>query len=234
MRELHPIPLKTFNFNWMKNRNLLFTTALVLSSFVMNAQNTEQGDKILNLGVGLGNNYFSGNGYSTTFPPVAASFEVIVKDGLFDDGKGALGVGGQLGYVGYKYFYEGLGGSYEFDLGLGNGIGQIVDLSGIGSTVVTNSSKSKWKYNSLIIGPRGYLHYSFLDKLDTYTGVMLGLEFLSAKGGWSDKPKTTNSSTGFVWAWFVGGRYYFNDQFAAMLELGYGITYANIGIAYKF
>ncbi len=218
----------------MKIRNLLLVSTFMVSFFIVNAQNTKQGDKILNLGLGLGNNYFSGSTFSNSFPPVAASFEVIVKDGLFSDGKGELGIGGQLGYVGYKYSYEGVGGSYDIDLGLGNGIGQIVDLSGIGSTVVTSSFRSEYKYSRFIVGPRGYLHYSFLDKLDTYTGVMLGLEFFSSKGGWDNAPKKTASSTGFVWAWFVGGRYYFNDQFAAMLELGYGVTYANIGIAYKF
>lgn len=207
----------------MKRRNLFLVAALVLSFFIVNAQNTEQGDKILNLGVGLGNNYYSGIAFSNTFPAVATSFEVIVKDGIFNDGKGALGVGGQLGYVGYKYHYEGL--SY------GGGVTEVFNVL---KSAMAGTSYNEWKYSQFIVGPRGYLHYSFLDKLDTYTGLMLGLEFLSSKGGWSDKPTSTSSSTGFVWAWFVGGRYYFNDQFAAMLELGYGVTYANIGIAYKF
>ncbi len=218
----------------MKKRNLLLVSTFMLSFFIANAQNIQKGDQIINFGLGFGNNYSSGSAYSTTFPPIAASFEMIVKDALFNDGKGAIGIGGQLGYVGYKYSHEGLGGSYDIDFGIGNGIGQIVDLSGLGSTVVTTPSSSEWKYNRFIVGSRGYLHYSFLDKLDTYTGIMLGLEVLSSKGGLSNKPETSDSSTGFVWAWFVGGRYYFNDNFAAMLELGYGVTYGNIGIAYKF
>lgn len=216
----------------MKNRNLLFTAALVLSSFVMNAQNTNQGDKILNFGFGLGNNYFSGNGYSTTFPPVAASFEVIVKDGLFNDGKGALGVGGQLGFIGYKYYRE-----YD----LGGGVVEFIVAPGelrLKSTQMATKSGNNhfWesKNSQIIIGPRGYLHYNFIDKLDTYTGLMLGLNFFSYKGGYDDDPKKVTSSNSFAWSWFVGGRYYFNDQLAAVLELGYGVTYANIGIAYKF
>ena len=47
---------------------------------------------------------------------MAASFKVIVKDGLFNKGKGALGVGGQLGFIGYKYYreYDVGGGAEEF------------------------------------------------------------------------------------------------------------------------
>jgi hypothetical protein len=44
----------------------------------------------------------------------------------------------------------------------------------------------------------------------------------------------SGSSSGIRWAWFVGGRYYFKENFAAMLELGYGVAYINLGIALKF
>jgi hypothetical protein len=37
-----------------------------------------------------------------------------------------------------------------------------------------------------------------------------------------------------VSSFFVGGRYYFSEFFAAMLELGYGVSYLNIGVALKF
>jgi len=42
------------------------------------------------------------------------------------------------------------------------------------------------------------------------------------------------SAGGVAYSWFIGGRYYFSDKFAGMLELGYGITYLNLGIALKF
>ena len=37
-----------------------------------------------------------------------------------------------------------------------------------------------------------------------------------------------------IWSIYVGGRWYFTDSFAAMLELGYGIAWLNIGVAFKF
>jgi hypothetical protein len=54
-------------------------------------------------------------------------------------------------------------------------------------------------------------------------------EFGNIVPGWDDH----SSSGGLVWSWFVGGRYYFNDNLAAMAELGYGIAYLNIGVAFK-
>ena len=41
------------------------------------------------------------------------------------------------------------------------------------------------------------------------------------------------SGSGPAWSWFIGGRYYFNRQFAALAEIGYGIAWFNIGIAYR-
>ena len=202
----------------MKNKNLFLAAALVLSFFMVNAQNTEQGDMILNFGLGLGNNYtIGGTGFTTSIPPISASFEYIVKDDLFD-GKGALGVGAYAQYMNYNY-----------EVTNNSGIGGETISASILKSAMVSPSVSDWKYNKFIIGPRGYLHYSFIDKLDTYTGLMLGLDYVS----WGTESSDYND-TAFIWSWFLGGRYYFTDNLAAMLELGYGATYANIGIAYKF
>jgi len=91
----------------------------------------------------------------------------------------------------------------------------------------------KWKYNSIIIGPRGYFHYNFLDKLDTYTGLLLGYNILSEKFTGSGEHDGHSESGGVAWSWFIGGRYYINDNFAVMAELGYGVAYLNIGVAIK-
>ncbi len=185
----------------MKVKNLLFTVILVFGFLVANSQIVSNGDKILNLGLGLGTNYYSGSAYSNTFPPLSASLEVILDDDLFSDGKGALGVGGYAGFFGYKYRYVG----YNYE----------------------------WKYSNFVLGPRGYLHYNFLDNLDTYTGILIGYNIVSYTGGGTITGYTAAGS-GLAWSWFLGGRYYFQDNLAAMLELGYGISYLNIGIAVKF
>jgi len=42
------------------------------------------------------------------------------------------------------------------------------------------------------------------------------------------------AGSGIAKAFYIGGRYYFTDNLAGMIELGYGIAYLNIGIALKF
>ena len=39
---------------------------------------------------------------------------------------------------------------------------------------------------------------------------------------------------GFIWSGFIGGRYFFSDNFAGMLELGSDIAYMNLDVAFKF
>jgi len=74
---------------------------------MVNAQNPtfQKGDKILNLGIGLGG--YSPSGYKVTTPSASATYEVGIKDKVLD--KGSFGIGGYLGYSNYKQygtFYE--------------------------------------------------------------------------------------------------------------------------------
>ena len=179
---------------------LLLIVAAVFTLNLATAQDPtfKAGDKVLNVGLGLGSSWYSGTYYSMTFPPISASLEVGMKDGVLD--KGTLGVGGLVGYSGYKYEY----------------------------------SNWKWTYSNLILGARGYFHYPLVNKLDTYTGLMLGYNVATSKwNGTGTEPSSSESWGGFIWSWFVGGRYYIKDNFAVMAELGYGVYYLTLGVALK-
>jgi hypothetical protein len=93
-----------------------------------------------------------------------------------------------------------------------------------------------WKYNNIIIGPRGYIHYQLVDKLDTYGGVLLGYNIVNAKETGNSIPgyNYSASASGVIFSGFVGARYFFNDKFAVMGELGSGIAYLNLGVTLKF
>jgi len=157
-----------------------------------------KGDKVLNLGIGLGSTLYSGLYYKSQVPPVSASLEIGIVDEILE--KGVIGVGPYFGYSSYKYSYL----------------------------------TSGYKYSNLILGARGNFHYPLLDKLDTYTGLLLGFNIVSSKWTGDGTDPLNATSGGVAWAWFVGGRYYFSESFAAMLELGYGIAYLNLGVALKF
>lgn len=112
---------------------------------------------------------------------------------------------------------------------------------GIGGILGYTSSKWEtmgfgWKYSDVIIGFRGALHYAFVDKLDTYTGLMLGYDILSSKtiGERHQELNFSASTGGFVWGWYLGARYYFNESFAGFAEIGYGVSVINLGVAMKF
>jgi len=182
-----------------------FLSVFVLGFALANAQSVVKGNKIINVGIGLGTTYYSGDFYTSSVPPLTVSMEYIFKDGVAD-GKGAWGIGGYFGYAAYKWeqYYHGYG---------------------------------SWGYsaNNVFIGPRCAFHYSFVDKLDTYGGIFLGYDVVKVKEFGTVYPGYTYiaGNSGFVWSLYVGGRYFFSEKFAGMLELGYGISYLNLGVAVK-
>jgi opacity protein-like surface antigen len=130
----------------MKKLVLFFVVvALTMTQLLAQESTFKKGDKVLNLAIGFGSGLYTGGGYTTSVPPLSASFEVGVKDGILE--KGSIGVGGVLAYGAHKWEYAGWG----------------------------------WKYTNIIIGARGSFHYPLAKKLDTYTGLILGYNVVTAK-----------------------------------------------------
>jgi len=95
-------------------------------------------------------------------------------------------------------------------------------------------SEYSWSYNHYVIGARGTFHYQFVDKLDTYGGLMAGYNI--ATSSWDGEGISDVSATGsvFDFSLFVGARYWFAPNFGVYSEVGYGIAYLSAGIALKF
>jgi hypothetical protein len=86
------------------------------------------------------------------------------------------------------------------------------------------------------LGARGAVHYPIAEKLDTYSGLMIGPNIIisSEFGDWGDGINNNSaSSSGLIWAYYIGGRYYVKENLAIMAELGYGISYLTLGVALK-
>jgi hypothetical protein len=93
---------------------------------------------------------------------------------------------------------------------------------------------SDFKISSFIIGARGSVHYQFLDRLDTYGGLMLGYKVENSD--WDTDIVGVDddiANSEIILDLYIGGRYYFNDNIAGLLEIGSGIAYLNIGVAFK-
>ncbi len=186
----------------MKRKLLTIALALAFSIAAWSQESIFQnGDKVVNFGIGFGSTLYSGSFYNSSVPPLSASFEMGIQDGILE--KGVLGVGGYLGYSAYKWENTYLGGAYG------------------------------WKYSNIILGARGVFHYPLVDELDTYTGLLLGVQIISSKetGDFPSGINYNSQSGGLTAAWFAGARYYFSDNFGAFLELGYGISYLTLGVS---
>ncbi|MDR2286675.1 MAG: hypothetical protein LBE04_04260 [Prevotellaceae bacterium] len=104
-------------------------------------------------------------------------------------------------------------------------IGAGVDVSYIGTKYYDLYLKL-YKYSNLIFGIRGAFHYQFIDKLDTYAGLLIGYKIVSGNSDYAiNEP---------VWGYYVGARYYLTDNFAIMSEIGNNVSLISIGVAYKF
>ncbi|MDR1153358.1 MAG: porin family protein [Bacteroidales bacterium] len=151
-------------------------------------------DKVVSASLGLFNARIqTGSGWKTALPPILLSGEYGIVDNLIN-GKAAIGVGLDVGYVGTKY---------------------------------RDASTNKfYKYSNLILDARGAFHYQFVNRLDTYAGLLFGYDIVSGKKRFAESE--------FVWGYYAGARYYFTDRFAVMAELGSSVALLNVGVAYKF
>ena len=98
----------------------------------------------------------------------------------------------------------------------------------------TSTSDYGWNYSNIVLAVGGSFHYPLLDKLDTYGVLALGYNISNNKAI-GDIPGGSyyNNYSGVKFGIYVGGRYYFNENFAAFAQVGYGIAYLTFGVSYR-
>lgn len=150
-----------------------------------------------------------------------------------------LGIGGTLFSGDYNVILPplSLGIDHSVASGLFDGNGSIGVGGYFASELYYIKGYDKGLWSQTIIGPRGSLHYQFVDRLDTYFSLVLGLKVI----GWNykvnspvGKVKSKDTSTKFGWGAHIGTRYYLSDRWAIMGEFGYGLTYLSLGATYRF
>jgi len=140
---------------------------------------------------------------------------------------GHVGIGSSFGVGGS----EGLGLSVNYERGLWDVGDDVIGLSGyLGFKTFNFNGLLDGKLTYTIIGARGAYHFNSLnvDNLDVYGGAMVSFNNVSFSGVGS----TFGSALGITV--FAGGRYYFAENFAASVEVGYGVAFLNLGVAMKF
>jgi hypothetical protein len=82
-------------------------------------------------------------------------------------------------------------------------------------------------YHSVLL--RSAFYFQFVDKLDTYVGVMSGANIRSYSGNLSNK------DVSFAYNLYAGAKYYFSPKFAVKLEFIEDFTpWLSAGVNFKF
>ena len=197
-------------------KKALFTLLAVFSVFVTEAQNFSQGNSLINADYGF--SMFSRVKFSTSgmetktktiIPPVGLSYEYALRDNFT--------VGGFAAYANQQI------------------ISTITDpWDPSDETKITND------YKFIYVGALANYHFGFIDidKLNLYAGVKLGYTIVNQSTtteGDSDLPDNLFDIkiNSLLYGIHLGGRYFFTENLAANLTLGYGISLVAIGLTYK-
>jgi hypothetical protein len=147
------------------------------------------------------------------------------------DGKGTktldLGVG--LGSI------VGVGGGLPIRGSFDLGINENISIGGYAGFVGTSQSIAGFKtsYNYMIAGVRGLYHYPIIDGLDTYGGVLLGYTLVSASLNGTKLTGLGAPANFITYGFVIGARKGFTDNIGAFAELGYGISWIQLGVSIK-
>ena len=124
----------------------------------------------------------------------------------------------------------GLGSNIPFEVSYEHGLASglikskngAIGLGGYAGWYPYNNTfgKGKWGYTDFVVGVRGSFHYQFVDKLDTYAGLIAGYKI--------------SSNNSFFPVPFFGARYYLTPLIGAYAELSYNTTWLSVGAAFKF
>lgn len=183
--------------------------SLIISGSVAAQSDFREGDNVVAFGVGLGSS-LGGFSSSSRTPALSVQFE----HGQWEvGGPGTVSIGGYLGYKGFKnsgsFPYS--GGSYSYD--------------------------QRWRY--IILGFRSAYHYHGFEvkNLDPYAGLMLSYDILDYSYN-DNLPNVEydyggNYSSSFSLTFYLGSRYYLDKNWSAFAELGYGVSFLTVGMAYK-
>ncbi|MBL7929694.1 MAG: hypothetical protein JNL47_09545 [Bacteroidia bacterium] len=188
-------------------RKITLMAVLLMAALYTNGQAVELGTNVLSAGIGLGGR-FGGFTYGSQTPGISLHFERM----MWEAGDvGFISLGGYAGVKSYKYtaaYYS----SYSYS--------------------------QKWSYT--ILGVRSAFHYTGLesDNFDLYGGLMLSYNILNYKyednDPYPDSYVTASYGSAVGITAYAGGRYFFNQKIGALAEVGYGVSYLTIGLAYKF
>lgn len=153
-------------------KKIIILTAFIISTFTtINAQQLNEENSMINIGVGLSSYFASGTGYSTTLPPVEGSYEYMITENI--------SIGGFVGVFSSEY-------GTNFDLAYNfSSKFSYIHAGGLGNYHFVNDDK----FNAYVGARLGYVNVStssdsndnelddLLNDLDyTASGLLYGIQ----------------------------------------------------------
>lgn len=172
---------------------------------------------------------------------ITCSFHIATKAQTFEQGNKyvhlGIGVISPYAYSGSKMGVPPVHASFEAGVTDKIGIGGLI---GYTSSTYENAflgDSYNWKFSYLVLGARGYYHFTSVDVCDLYVGAMLGYNVASAKFESTDKDLerfvTEPKVGGVAFGGFLGARKNLGDKFTIFGEVGYSIAYLSVGACFN-
>ncbi|WP_303316899.1 hypothetical protein Q4Q34_08840 [Flavivirga abyssicola] len=143
-----------------------------------------------------------------------------------------IGIGSSLSV--YSGASESIGYGIFYERGIWDVPGPgVVSLGGYLGYKSFKYNRSSYKLNYTIIGVRSAYHYNGfkIDNLDLYAGAMVSYNIVSDSYS-GNSFNSYNSAAGV--SGFAGARWYFTKNIAVFIEAGYGVSFLNTGISFRF
>ncbi|MDR2927052.1 MAG: hypothetical protein LBV41_02435 [Cytophagaceae bacterium] len=169
----------------------------------------QQKKGIISLGLGI-DNHFSGTGFSTMIPPMITTFDFRLKGGLLNN-KASIWAG-VIGGINMSSF----------------------ETAGYGSYVAATEQIT----THFLFGGRGLFQYMFSNRLDAYSGIMLGYHAVrtdSASEVENSYMPTSSSAGGSNFSFIAGAHFWLGRGFGLVGEFNTGaMSYLTIGLSIGF
>jgi hypothetical protein len=148
-----------------------------------------------------------------------------------------IGVGGVYGIGSYSTQTPVLGVQYDrgiVELKMGGVIGAGAFVGYKNYVYKFGNDRVKW--NIWVIGARGTFHYDLfkVENLDTYGGMMIAFHVVNED--YSENYTTIgrrNYNSAAYASLMAGAKYYFAPNVAGYAEIGYGVSWLTMGVAFK-
>ncbi|HZG26253.1 MAG TPA: hypothetical protein VEZ17_16810 [Chitinophagaceae bacterium] len=166
-------------------------------------------------------------------------FSDALQGQSFEKGTNVIALGITFGSANTDDSYDAQGAGFgaQYEKGIWEAGPGVISLGGYLGSKTHHNSWLGQRWNYTILGFRGAYHYNRfttekLKKLDPYGGIMVAYSILGYRGNrTTTRGRYKSSLDNSV---FVGGRYYFTNNFAGFAELGLGISNLTLGGALKF